>query len=133
METTIERGRERQERARGEVDELLTAQEASRERIANRLRQLWQGLERFEETLHDWDLEAPPPELSQVFVDLSPRRHELIGELMEIEHEVRAGTRAGLPELWKELERAIGLVTAYEAAVTDVFLQAFWLDLGVGD
>lgn len=133
METLVERGQRKQETAKLEVDELLATQEASRERIANRLRQLWQGLERFEETLWDWDVEAQPTELNQVFVDLSPRRHALISELMDIEHEVRTQTRVGLPELWRELERAIGLVTEYEAAVTDLFLQAFWLDLGVGD
>lgn len=133
METLIDTRQHEREPTREEFDELLSALESSRERIANRLRQLWQGLERFEETLLDWDLEAQPPELSQAFAGLSPRRHELIAELMDIEHEVRTETRVGVPELWRELERAIGLVTAYEAAVTDVFLQAFWLDLGVGD
>lgn len=116
-----------------ELESFIVKQDAGRERIANRLRQLWQGLERFEEALGESDLSDGQPEIDSILTELSPKRVQLIFELSQIETTIRTETSVGLPELWRELERAISLVNAYEAEVSDLFLRAFWLDLGVGD
>ena len=111
----------------------LTRTDAARERIADGIRLLWRGLERLENDVRESEPDLDYPELDLALAELSPRRIGLIRELSRMEMEVRRGTISSMLDVRREFERAKRLVADFEAAVSDMFLMVFWLDLGVGD
>jgi sigma54-dependent transcription regulator len=116
-----------------DLQRTITTQDASRERLADRIRLIWRGLDRLEKDAQETEPDLDYPELGLALAELSPRRVRLVRELSRLELDLRRGTHATMMEARRRVEEAVRRVAAFEAEVSEMFLRVFWQDLGVGD